>query len=735
MATAINSAATSSPTSKETSKLANPTAASSAKFSLANASAEMIKAQSLLVVDEMASMEDVNQLIHRYRKLKPSQPSRGAAEDMSRKSIDQNLREQLSALKRDVGRGIVSKSDFQRIAQAVIQAKLEPSAATYLRAVLARELPSTKESLADGPTAAWRNQLLENIVDLGDFNHRAPLDPAVFAFDADKLTHTHLNGRQFYHHSNAHMAFSLMSTLDPGFVDETEMAEIDSALRGMLLRDGGRLSDSDINRLRIMRDVANERPGHDTVGIPERRRIDPVGIPERRRIDPLVSALPVFGNPKNLPVSALPWFTNPKNLPVSALPVFTNPTNPPVSALPVFTNPTNPPVSALPVFGNPAAQSPIAQAVQDVFAALMKQLRVDVPHVPGSPTPVAGSDLRTGDQVGPNVDWRQMFGNQPGSNFVVVPTVMANEARNRLALGYSNDDVAREIWTRFTMEWGDLAKSIPVTRFGDEPGGRVTLPDPTPPMWQPPLPPPSYPPRPQPPLPPAQERWAAVDNGDGTGHIDIGSHTIKLNEKSSEWLVTDKATGKQTRIWGDPHVDFGNDKKNDLDFKGNLNLMLGNTRVHIETVPYSKSKSGQTLTSRLTISDGKQTLQVSGLAQQVGGVNQDGKMKITRLEGAAAAQAYDKSWGDQVVYQGGDGAWYVAAGKLQQGSLKLGADGKERVDFSKVDGSQRLPQFGGSVGRGFTITDGDQQMKAALRMIMQQLTDLLQRFKGSPVLY
>jgi hypothetical protein len=110
-------------------------------------------------------------------------------------------------------------------------------------------------------------------------------------------------------------------------------------------------------------------------------------------------------------------------------------------------------------------------------------------------------------------------------------------------------------------------------------------------------------------------------------------------------------------------------------------------------------------------------------------------MKITRLEGAAAAQAYDKSWGDQVVYQGGDGAWYVAAGKLQQGSLKLGADGKERVDFSKVDGSQRLPQFGGSVGRGFTITDGDQQMKAALRMIMQQLTDLLQRFKGSPVLY
>ncbi|MFN8994030.1 MAG: DUF1521 domain-containing protein, partial [Pseudomonadota bacterium] len=446
--------------------------------------------------------------------------------------------------------------------------------------------------------------------------------------------------------------------------------------------------------------------------------------------------------PMPMPIADSEWRTQPHPMPtippVNTIQPFPMPTIPPVNTMPVY---GNPPVSALPVFGN----HPMAQAMQGVFDALMKQLGVNAPFPSAAPAVMpVGRDLKTGDRVGPNVDWRQMYGDQPGSNFLVVPTQMANEARNRLALGYSNADVSRDIWTQFKQEWGDVATSVPVTRFGDAsnpvpfsaaessirgPQASLSLVEPRSfrpqfPWRQPPLPPVG----PQPPLPPVQQPWGAFYNSDGTGSIDIGTHTIRLNEKSSEWVVTDKQTGKQTRIWGDPHVDYNNDGKTDLDFKGNLNLMLGNTRIHIETVPFGKN--GQTLSSRLTISDGRQALVVDGLSQKnTQGVDQDGKMRITRLDRDAAARAYDSNWGDQVVHQGQDGAWYVASGQLKQGALKLGADGKERVDFSKVDGSKRLPRFGGPVGGGFTIGDRE-QMTAALRMIMQQMMDLIQRMQG-----
>ena len=678
-----------------------------------------------IVVDngKKVSPREVKELYRRYEELMPARKPRTQIEQLSRNNIDESMRSSLKQLTALAQRGQLSKTDFDRISKLVLSAKEYPSAATHTKAQMAvvDAIFRSEPGPGNGETEGLRKQLMQYLIDHGHFGHDGGQpDPRSWLYDPKHGSFEDVaNGGYIAFKSNTQQAFYVISQLDTNSVDKKEMAEIRSAVRDMLDRGKGSISDADLARLRLMANVANESPGH------SEWRTQPVPMPP-----PPVNTIQPF--PMPTPPVTFPMPTPP----VNTMPVYGNP---PVSALPVFGDPNSTPVSALPTFGN----HPMAQAMQGVYDALMKQLGVNAPFASAAPAVMpVGRYLETGDRVGPNVDWRQMYGDQPGSNFLVVPTQMANEARNRLALGYSNADVSRDIWTRFKQEWGDVATSVPVTRFGDAPNLVVPklpphgLPPgwqpPLPPVWEPPLPPVGQPPLPpvgpQPPLPPVQQPWGAIDHRDGTGSIDIGTHTIRLNEKSSEWVVTDKQTGKQTRIWGDPHVDYNNDGKTDLDFKGNLNLMLGNTRIHIETVPYGKN--GQTLSSRLTISDGRQALVVDGLSQKnKQGVDQDGKMRITRLDRDAAARAYDSSWGDQVVYQGRDGAWYVAAGQLKQGALKLGADGKEHIDFSKVDGSKRLPRFGGPVGGGFTIADRD-QMTAALRMIMQQMMDLIQRMQG-----
>ena len=171
--------------------------------------------------------------------------------------------------------------------------------------------------------------------------------------------------------------------------------------------------------------------------------------------------------------------------------------------------------------------------------------------------------------------------------------------------------------------------------------------------------------------------WTFVNNGDGTGTIDLGNYTVSLNESNHEWTVTDKATGQQTRVWGDPHVDFQNDGDTDLDFKANLSLMLEDgTKITCETLPFG---NGQTVSTKLVISNKDQAIEVTGLA-----AGMDADLNIKKIDDAAAA--WDTSWGKTVVYQGNDGSWYAASGLLQQGSIL--DDGSLNLD--KVDSSKRL---------------------------------------------
>lgn len=642
-----------------------------------------------LVGDSAVSVGQVDALISQYKTAKASKAPASNAEQRSRESIDREMPKLLDQLRSAAAQGKVSRDEFDTIGKLVVDVKTSPSASNFLKAKAAIQDAGGSALLGagSGMVQVRKDHLLSEILEHGDFGN-ANIDGTKFIYNAASNTWAPQVGGQPIAHgtSNTQALYDALKTLDVasvngvnvGSVDGDEMAEIVDAARHALRQGAGRISNGDLDTLSAMIGVANFRG------------IEPPPQHPAPTLAPAVLPPPAVNGAGQVATTQV---AQPAPAPVA-----------------------------------PATQTPITQAVQEVFNQLMRQLGVKPltanaqgpnalqggPSVPGQPPTTgqqpAGWRLDTGDVVGPRIDWQQMFGDKVGSNFVVVPSVLDSEARTRLMLGFSNADVAREIWTQFRQQWGDVA-STQVTRFGDVPSAVAPNPVVT---------------LPAPPPAPAKTQWSAVDNGNGTGVIDIGTHKIELNEANSQWVVTDKATGKQTRIWGDPHVDYNNDGTTDLDFKGNLNLMLGNTRVHIATVPFGNT--GETLSSRLTISDGNQTLVVNGLAQHVGGVDTDGKMSITRVQGEAAAKAFDGTWGHQVVYQGGDGAWHVAAGKLLQGSLKLGADGKERVEFSKVDQTKRLPQFGGQVGDGFTVAQKE-QMSMLMQMIAQQMTDMLRRMQ------
>ena len=76
------------------------------------------------------------------------------------------------------------------------------------------------------------------------------------------------------------------------------------------------------------------------------------------------------------------------------------------------------------------------------------------------------------------------------------------------------------------------------------------------------------------PQPPATT-WGVSEVKDGKADIKLGDrYSISLDEKNSVWILKDHQDHSSTRIWGDPHVDVGNDSKNDFDFKKNATFQL-----------------------------------------------------------------------------------------------------------------------------------------------------------------
>jgi len=160
-------------------------------------------------------------------------------------------------------------------------------------------------------------------------------------------------------------------------------------------------------------------------------------------------------------------------------------------------------------------------------------------------------------------------------------------------------------------------------------------------------------------VPPSNSDWSVQQNG-GQAHIDLGNYTLDLDEGNSQFILTNKATGEKTRIWGDPHVEV--DGKAVGDFYGTMTLNLDDgTKITINTTPYSAG-NGMTLSSRLTITQGDRAMIVSGLDQ-----NKLGDLKIDQVP--VGGQIIDAIQGDGAdIYENPEGAGWLqlnASGFLQ----------------------------------------------------------------------
>ena len=156
---------------------------------------------------------------------------------------------------------------------------------------------------------------------------------------------------------------------------------------------------------------------------------------------------------------------------------------------------------------------------------------------------------------------------------------------------------------------------------------------------------------------PPEQKFTVSDVKDGKATIDTGRYTIALDEAHSQWTVTDKKTGESTRVWGDPHVDEGNDGKTDWDFKKDSTFVLADgTKITVDTVPFGNN--GMTVSSELAISKGNQGVVVSGLAQK-GAKTDDGALKVETTNG----KKLDASRPDGQTFTQDGAGWKNEAGE------------------------------------------------------------------------
>jgi hypothetical protein len=173
------------------------------------------------------------------------------------------------------------------------------------------------------------------------------------------------------------------------------------------------------------------------------------------------------------------------------------------------------------------------------------------------------------------------------------------------------------------------------------------------------------------PAPSADPVWTH-ETGDGKVTIRLGDkYTITANEKDASWTVRNNETGHVTKVHGDPHVDDDNDGKNDFDFKKDMTFQLEDgTKITVNTVPYG---NGQTLSSKLTITNGNNAITVEGLGDSKDGAN---NLKVMQSNAGVALDQLTSD-GAQTIYERGQD-WVNASGqKVSQALINAGEAGQQ----------------------------------------------------------
>lgn len=139
------------------------------------------------------------------------------------------------------------------------------------------------------------------------------------------------------------------------------------------------------------------------------------------------------------------------------------------------------------------------------------------------------------------------------------------------------------------------------------------------------------------------EEPVIADNGgglqvDGSKVTTAGGYTIEQLGQY-DWKITGP-DGKETKIWGDPHVYEGDGGK--WDFNANSTFVLGDgTKINVTTVPYGDGANGATVTGKLEIISGNDRVEVTDIDKgkgKIGTVTQDGYAHANSFQGQVFVQ-------------------------------------------------------------------------------------------------
>jgi hypothetical protein len=100
---------------------------------------------------------------------------------------------------------------------------------------------------------------------------------------------------------------------------------------------------------------------------------------------------------------------------------------------------------------------------------------------------------------------------------------------------------------------------------------------------------------------------AGIDEQDRVNVKTEDGYTVIFEGQQQSWKII-MPDGKETRIWGDPHVEESDGDK--WDFKKQSSFVFGNNKITIETTPAS---NGETVTKAVTIYNGKDRLTMNNI--------------------------------------------------------------------------------------------------------------------------
>uniref|UniRef100_UPI002ABDD7B6 DUF1521 domain-containing protein n=1 Tax=Paraburkholderia sp. J63 TaxID=2805434 RepID=UPI002ABDD7B6 len=117
----------------------------------------------------------------------------------------------------------------------------------------------------------------------------------------------------------------------------------------------------------------------------------------------------------------------------------------------------------------------------------------------------------------------------------------------------------------------------------------------------------------------AEQRNAWSDTGvnDNKSSINLGDYTMDLNKSDSSLTLTDPTTGNQTKVWGDPHIDFDANTSDPAStmVDGPLHFTLpGNKQVFVNTQP--SDTPGASYASDVYVVQGNRAYEVHGLSEK-----------------------------------------------------------------------------------------------------------------------